>query len=188
MINFLAYPNLLLFWFLEPRIKCKRIFSSCVSLFSYQGSCLATAILDYHIFSGLSRTFFIFLKIYFFKNFEILESTALADSYVRIPQCFPFVNKFFTIFSNFFSIRSIPFFFHLYLCIFHFFLRCYLNDLTPAADSQPPEPFLLTLFLTIQIHCQPAADFLLFYIIMERFFYLYFLERNITGYPRIQYL
>ena len=75
MINFLAYPNLLLFWFLEPRIKCKRIFSSCVSLFSYQGSCLATAILDYHIFSGLSRTFFIFLKIYFFKFF-LFSSTA----------------------------------------------------------------------------------------------------------------
>ena len=49
--------------------ECKRIFSSCVSLFSYQGPCLATAILDYHIFSGLSRTFFIFLKFSFFKNF-----------------------------------------------------------------------------------------------------------------------
>ena len=58
--------------------ECKRIFSSCVSLFSYQGPCLATAILDYHIFSGLSRTFFIFLKISFFKIFQFF-STALID-------------------------------------------------------------------------------------------------------------
>ena len=58
--------------------ECKRIFSSCVSLFSYQGPCLATAILDYHIFSGLSRTFFIFLKISFFKFFQFF-STALID-------------------------------------------------------------------------------------------------------------
>src|SRR5699024_11598510 len=76
--------NLLLFWFVEPFFKneCKRIFSSCVSLFSYQGPCLATAILDYHIFSGLSRTFFIFLQISFFKNF--LFSSIARLEYHRI--------------------------------------------------------------------------------------------------------
>src|SRR5699024_7452142 len=81
MINFLAYPNLLLFWFLEPRIKCKRIFSSCVSLFSYQGPCLATAILAYHIFSGLSRTFFHFLENLFFQVF-LFFSTAILDYHI----------------------------------------------------------------------------------------------------------
>ncbi|WP_206423790.1 hypothetical protein, partial [Blautia sp. An46] len=70
--------------------ECKRIFSSCVSLFSYQGPCLATAILDYHIFSGLSRTFFHFLENFFFQDFPKVP----FDSFLRLPQTQSFVKIF----------------------------------------------------------------------------------------------
>ena len=47
---------------------------------------------------------FHFLENFFFQEFlKFLESTALADSYVRIPQHFPFVNSFREIFLIFFK-------------------------------------------------------------------------------------
>ena len=87
--------NLLLFlvrWTVFKN-ECKRIFSSCVSLFSYQGPCLSTAISDYHIFSGLSRTFFRFLEIFFFQVFPVL-----FDSFNRLSQTSFFVKNFFDFF------------------------------------------------------------------------------------------
>ena len=61
---------------------------------------------DSHIrlshFFWLVKNFFHFLENLFFQEFlKFLESTALADSYVRIPQHFPFVNSFREIFLIF---------------------------------------------------------------------------------------
>ena len=54
-----------------------------------------------HLF-WLVKNFFHFLENFFFQEFlKFLESTALADSYVRIPQHFPFVNSFREIFLIF---------------------------------------------------------------------------------------
>ena len=50
----------------------------------------------------LVKNFSHFLENLFFQEFlKFLESTALADSYVRIPQHFPFVNSFREIFLIF---------------------------------------------------------------------------------------
>ena len=154
-----------------------------------------------HLF-WLVKNFFHFLENFFFQDFQkFLRAPLSPTAMLEYHSVFPLSTSFLQFFQISFFIYFIPSSFCLYIYIFCFFpdviltidstpceLSIVMNQLTPAADSQPPEPFLLTLLLTIQIHCQPAADFLLFYIIMERFFYLYFLERNITGYPRIQYL
>ena len=58
--NYLAIYPFYCFGSLNLRIKCKRIFDSCVLLFNYQGSCLATAILDYHIFLACQELFLFF--------------------------------------------------------------------------------------------------------------------------------
>ena len=56
-----SYLSFLLFLKILLRFECKE-FSRivCVSLFSYQGFCLATALLDYHTIQHLSTTFFKF--------------------------------------------------------------------------------------------------------------------------------
>ena len=87
---------------------------------------LATAILDYHIFLSLSRTFFIFLKLFselfplvsvirdsqsrlshlsrsvkhFFQTF-LFRFSLLSDSFYKISYTLYFVNNFFHFLFNF---------------------------------------------------------------------------------------
>ena len=102
---------------------------------------------DSHIrlshFFWLVKNFFHFLENFFFQEFlKFLESTALADSYVRIPQHFPFVNSFREIFLIFFNFpgkpkkRRIPYSF---LCmnppLFPFSFRFSMSILIEASQT-----------------------------------------------------
>ncbi|WP_205728118.1 MULTISPECIES: hypothetical protein, partial [Blautia] len=92
--------------------ECKRIFDSCVSLFSYQGSCqFLTALIFYHISFGLSRTFLSFFKLFFVVSlFEGLPAigccrfaTAILDYHIFSDLSTTFLT-FFIIFGSFCSI------------------------------------------------------------------------------------
>ena len=87
---FLGLLNLSIQPFLKNLLKN---FQGCCLLFSYQCSllfCLATAILDYHIFKHLSRLFSFFLCCSFLRN-----SVLPNDSLFRISHLSTYVNNFF---------------------------------------------------------------------------------------------
>ena len=63
---------------------------------------LATAILDYHNQEGLSRTFFIFLKLFYLSCFRLLLSFATASSDYHIS--LGLSRTFFNLFSIYFSV------------------------------------------------------------------------------------
>jgi len=77
-------------------IECKRIFDSCVSLFSYQGSCqFLTGLIFYHIVLSLSRTFLFFLEV-----FSSVGCCRFCDSHIRLSHLSWLVNNFFNFFQN----------------------------------------------------------------------------------------
>ena len=95
----MANLSLLLFWFVRTvlKIECKRIFDSCVSLFSYQGSCqFLTALIFYHIVLSLSRTFFIFYRSFFLLSDVVVFATAILDYHIF----FDLSTTFLTFFHN----------------------------------------------------------------------------------------
>ena len=101
----MANLSLLLFWFVRTvlKIECKRIFDSCVSLFSYQGSCqFLTALIFYHIISSLSRTFFIFYRSFFLLSNVVVFATAILDYHIFSDLSTTFLT-FFKIFGSFIS-------------------------------------------------------------------------------------
>ena len=67
-----------------------------------------TALIDYHIFLSLSRTFFKFFQS-FSMPFYFLFRVVFADNSDRIPHLFFFVNTFFRVFSKFLDV-SLSFF------------------------------------------------------------------------------
>ena len=80
---------------------------------------LATAILDYHIFLSLSRTFFIFLKL-FSELFPLVS--VVCDSQSRLSHLSRSVKHFFEIFSNlFYSKRKVFSVFSTAYLIYHIF-------------------------------------------------------------------
>ena len=88
--NYLAIYPFYCFGSLNLRIKCKRIFDSCVLLFSYQGSC------RFDSFDILSYLFQL-VKNFFKKFFQpfgwaVLFSTAILDYHIRIALSRTFLN------------------------------------------------------------------------------------------------
>ena len=80
---------------------------------------LATAILDYHIFLSLSRTFFIFLKL-FSELFPLVS--VIRDSQSRLSHLSRSVKHFFEFFSNlFYSKRKFFSVFSTAYLIYHIF-------------------------------------------------------------------
>ena len=80
--------------------ECKRIFDSCVSLFSYQGSCrsfLATAFILYQSCFCLSRTFLTFFKVFY--QLLSFSATAVLDYHIFIRLSRTFFNFFVVPFS-----------------------------------------------------------------------------------------
>ena len=80
---------------------------------------LATAILDYHIFLSLSRTFFIFLKL-FSELFPLVS--VVCNSQSRLSHLSRSVKHFFEVFSNlFYSKRKVFSVFSTAYLIYHIF-------------------------------------------------------------------
>ena len=80
---------------------------------------LSTAILDYHIFLSLSRTFFIFLKL-FSELFPLVS--VVCDSQSRLSHLSRSVKHFFEVFSNlFYSKRKVFSVFSTAYLIYHIF-------------------------------------------------------------------
>ena len=103
----MANLSLLLFWFVRTvlKIECKRIFDSCVSLFSYQGSCHScdSHIRLSHLFE-LVKNFF-----YFFETFSELFPlvSVFRDSQSRLSHLVRLVKHFFEVFQLLFLATSV---------------------------------------------------------------------------------
>ena len=111
----------------------------CVSLFSYQGFCLATAFILYHIFPHLS--------ISFFKFFEVFFQTFMWFSVVSVVSC-----------DSLFTISS----FQIFVNSLFYFSEINLNCLNFRSSSLRQ----LVYFTTFIIMCQPL--FLFFYKILKK--------------------
>ena len=102
--NYLAIYPFYCFGSLNLRIKCKRIFDSCVSLFSYQGSCRScdSHIRLSHLFE-LVKNFFYFFETFFLSYFRSFLSfaTASLDYHIWAGLSRPFWSFFNFFFDSF---------------------------------------------------------------------------------------